>query len=374
MELLKRNTAGQSIEFTLVSSGDGETPQTGETVFTETVSGDGSVAAGDNAVSEIGSGVYEYTPSQAETNVTQGTIMIECAGCITREIRFRTTTKFLDDLNDFNPTTEVDIGKIKGVGVTDVDDFKATGFLDSDDIVTALTYYGVSAVDDIPTVDEIADGVWDELAAGHLDAGKAGTQLWTDIDAVLADTAAMQPLLATNLDVVLSTARDAIISQGNSAWTTADLTGIATAANITTSQGVIIAAIPSAAAVSTQVDTDLSSSHGSGSWEGPAAAPTAAAIDTYLTAQHGSGAWTSSAGDSGSSSWTETITDTDTGQPLDGVEVKLSSDALGQVLVAGPLYTDTLGQVTFYIDPGTYYLWKQKGLYNFTNPKTIEVT
>jgi len=32
---------------------------------------------------------------------------------------------------------------------------------------------------------EIADAVWDELAAGHTDAGKAGEQLWTDIDAVL---------------------------------------------------------------------------------------------------------------------------------------------------------------------------------------------
>lgn len=34
----------------------------------------------------------------------------------------------------------------------------------------------------------IADAVWDEAAAGHTDAGKAGEQLWTDVDAILVDT------------------------------------------------------------------------------------------------------------------------------------------------------------------------------------------
>jgi hypothetical protein len=39
-----------------------------------------------------------------------------------------------------------------------------------------------------PTAATIADAVWDELATGHTDAGKAGEQLWTDIDAILTDT------------------------------------------------------------------------------------------------------------------------------------------------------------------------------------------
>ena len=37
-------------------------------------------------------------------------------------------------------------------------------------------------------VEAIADAVWDELGTGHTDAGKAGAQLWTDIDAILDDT------------------------------------------------------------------------------------------------------------------------------------------------------------------------------------------
>lgn len=34
----------------------------------------------------------------------------------------------------------------------------------------------------------IADAVWDEASTGHTDAGKAGAQMWTDVDAILADT------------------------------------------------------------------------------------------------------------------------------------------------------------------------------------------
>ena len=40
-----------------------------------------------------------------------------------------------------------------------------------------------------PTAASIADAVWDEAATGHVDAGKAGEQLWTDVDAILVDTA-----------------------------------------------------------------------------------------------------------------------------------------------------------------------------------------
>jgi len=52
---------------------------------------------------------------------------------------------------------------------------------DNIDIIGKLASSGASAA-------AIADAVWDEAAAGHTDAGKAGQQLWTDIDAVLVDT------------------------------------------------------------------------------------------------------------------------------------------------------------------------------------------
>lgn len=41
------------------------------------------------------------------------------------------------------------------------------------------------------TAAEVADAVWDELVTGHDGAGKAGTQLWTDIDAIVVDVAGL---------------------------------------------------------------------------------------------------------------------------------------------------------------------------------------
>lgn len=43
----------------------------------------------------------------------------------------------------------------------------------------------------------IADAVWDETSTGHVSAGKAGEQLWTDIDAILTDTGTTIPALIT---------------------------------------------------------------------------------------------------------------------------------------------------------------------------------
>lgn len=54
--------------------------------------------------------------------------------------------------------------------------------------LAAADYTVVSDLPTPPAASAIADAVWDEASAGHTDAGKAGAQLWTDIDAILADT------------------------------------------------------------------------------------------------------------------------------------------------------------------------------------------
>lgn len=41
-------------------------------------------------------------------------------------------------------------------------------------------------------ISALADAVWDELATDHTSVGKAGEQLWTDVDAILADTNELQ--------------------------------------------------------------------------------------------------------------------------------------------------------------------------------------
>jgi hypothetical protein len=76
---------------------------------------------------------------------------------------------------------------------------------------------------------------------------------------------------------------------------------------------------------------------------------------------------------SGTGSYRETVTCQVGGAPVDGVEVKVYTEAALTNLAAGPLYTDAFGQVTFQLDAGTYYLTRQKAGYNFTNPQTLSV-
>jgi len=60
--------------------------------------------------------------------------------------------------------------------------------------------------------------------------------------------------------------------------------------------------------------------------------------------------------------------DNNTG-PIGEVKVWVTSDLVGNTTVASG-YTDDFGLVTFYLDSGTYYFWRKKGGYTFTNPDT----
>jgi hypothetical protein len=62
---------------------------------------------------------------------------------------------------------------------------------DTDELQTDDVPGLIAALND-PSAADVADAVWDELSTGHTDAGKAGQQLWTDIDAILADTDELQ--------------------------------------------------------------------------------------------------------------------------------------------------------------------------------------
>lgn len=99
-------------------------------------------------------------------------------------------------------------------------------------------------------------------------------------------------------------------------------------------------------------------------------APTALQIDTQLSGTHGAGLWGGASG-SGSISWPITIDDGIS--PLDGVDVWVTTDSAGTNVVARG-YTDTLGTVTFLLDAGPYYLWKQLSGYTFINPEGITVS
>jgi hypothetical protein len=77
---------------------------------------------------------------------------------------------------------------------------------------------------------------------------------------------------------------------------------------------------------------------------------------------------------SGSSTYVVTILQPDGLTAIEGCAVWISTDSAGATVVAGTLYTSAAGVATFTIDPGAYYLWRQLGGWNFSNPTAITVT
>lgn len=76
--------------------------------------------------------------------------------------------------------------------------------------------------------------------------------------------------------------------------------------------------------------------------------------------------------EAGAIEWTYNVTNDFTGEPIPDVDVWVTSDEEGS-LTLGAGRTDAYGNVTFYLDAGTVYVWCQKSGWNFTNPDTEEV-
>lgn len=58
--------------------------------------------------------------------------------------------------------------------------------------------------------------------------------------------------------------------------------------------------------------------------------------------------------------------------PLEGVAVWVTTDSAGATVRAGTLYSNSLGRVTVFLDPGSYFVWRQGGA-NWSNPDPITV-
>lgn len=59
---------------------------------------------------------------------------------------------------------------------------------------------------------------------------------------------------------------------------------------------------------------------------------------------------------------------------IDGCEVWVTATNQVDAAKVASGITDGTGTVTVWLDPGTYYVWKQKSGINFTNPETLVVT
>ncbi|MDY6834331.1 MAG: hypothetical protein SVY53_05965 [Chloroflexota bacterium] len=69
----------------------------------------------------------------------------------------------------------------------------------------------------------------------------------------------------------------------------------------------------------------------------------------------------------GAMEWTYTLTEQGTGNPIPDATVWVTTDAGGSHVVASGL-TNQEGIVTFWLDTGTVYVWRQKSGWNFSNP------
>jgi hypothetical protein len=65
--------------------------------------------------------------------------------------------------------------------------------------------------------------------------------------------------------------------------------------------------------------------------------------------------------------WSYILTSSVDGAPIGDARVWVTTDVGGQTVVASGR-TDAFGVVTFWLDAGTYYVWRQKSGWSFENP------
>ena len=75
----------------------------------------------------------------------------------------------------------------------------------------------------------------------------------------------------------------------------------------------------------------------------------------------------------GAITWVYTLTDTDTGNPIADADIWVTSDEAGTNVIASGK-TDQYGKVTFFLDEGEIFVWRQKSGWNFVNPDTEVVS
>ena len=112
----------------------------------------------------------------------------------------------------------------------------------------------------------------------------------------------------------------------------------------------------------------------------------AVALEATLSAIKGSG-WTDETlkaikdvidtigGEVGSGALSCTWTQKDDDEnPMDNCQIWICTDEAGNNVIAGTLLTNSSGEATFMLDAGTYYVFREKGGYNFTNPQEWSVS
>jgi hypothetical protein len=101
---LQKNVAGQNMTFCMVNVSTGAA-LTGATV-TAKVSKDGTQGSGGGTVTELGSGQYNYAPSQADTNATNAGFLFTATNAVPVNLDFHTD---IVDASGYPSVNAVDI-------------------------------------------------------------------------------------------------------------------------------------------------------------------------------------------------------------------------------------------------------------------------
>lgn len=204
MQILRQSTEIKVVIGPFVDVGDGFTPETGVTLaaadeaelIKHNAAAVTDISGATWAAIADADGWYNLTLTSSFTD-TLGLMTVvvqDDSVCLPVHVQFMVVPSNVWDSLFSTDKLQVDCTQIEGSDATDqirdsvVDD--ATR-IDASALNTLSGYAPgstIAAATDIPTAATIADAVWDEAAAGHTDAGKAGAQLWTDIDAILVDT------------------------------------------------------------------------------------------------------------------------------------------------------------------------------------------
>jgi hypothetical protein len=185
-----------------------------------------------------------------------------------------------------------------------------------------------------------------EITAGLITAAAIATGA-VDADAI-ADNAIDAAAIAADAIGSSELAATAVNEIADQVWeeTLADHSGTAGSTAET-----LDASGATAAAIADAVWDEATGDHSSAGTTGKALINAAAAL--------GAGAIT----------FTYTLTSTVDASAIDNAQVWVTTDAGGTNVIASGT-TDANGQVVFYLDAGTYYVWRQKSGWNFTNPDT----
>lgn len=194
---MRKNEAGQVVAFQAVSSTDGSAVTTGSPTVYITIDG-GTQATGTNSAIHEGQGAWSYVPTQAETNGDHIVFTFTLSGCINQSVNVYPVV-----VNDYKAdvsgvATQSSVDALNDLSAADVNAQVDIALSDYDAPTKAEMDAGFAALND-PTVQQIADAVWDEPLSSHILAGSAGIYL---LDA---------GLVASKLDTALE-------SDGASGW------------------------------------------------------------------------------------------------------------------------------------------------------------